>query len=341
MVQESPALSAIPDCKKNKGCFAIKNFKRGDSVLDVWGRYVKRLRNDSEDEAFELRYQVPTGNSLYMMVNDPRMAAGFINDPTLHPSTEKNEVNVEFVETTRELEDPGKITVVCTRDIEASKDAPVELWGKYLPKVIKDKHVRQAVRKSQLTDKETVETVDLTDGPKAEKANKKAKKKAGGRKRTLGLGNVLRNRLAKRKKLLANETKEEREARELIEKEQYDEQMERLAERDQRIREREIEIAAGDESEEQNPPPPRRKKKSVCSRLAEREQEIAEEWRKRDGSSHDGSASSSSYDDDDEGDDDGDSLFGGDEGDEGTAEVEGTAVTQGTSRSKYALRSRK
>ena len=66
--------------------FAIKKFAKGEAVTTMWGKLVTRGPQTGDDDpvrSIALEMCVPEGQSIYIKTDDERMAAGYINDPTL------------------------------------------------------------------------------------------------------------------------------------------------------------------------------------------------------------------------------------------------------------------
>ena len=141
LVDPSVTLSGAGVAENNKGLFLIRSVKKGEVITQCWGKYTTRCPKDNDDNVrvIEMTTNVPKGQHLYMKTDDGRMAAGYINDPSLHASTSNQKVNVEFVETWRLLDDPNKVVVIALTDIEASRDNPVECFADYQLKTVNSK----------------------------------------------------------------------------------------------------------------------------------------------------------------------------------------------------------
>jgi hypothetical protein len=131
LVQESEALVNAGVTERTVGLHAIRRFEAGEKIISMWGRYVVRLHENSIDNSLRLMNDVPSNSDLFMLTNDPRNAAGYINDPSLHESTRQIEPNCEMIETDAPLDDNGKVVVYALKAIEGTKEDPVELWFSY------------------------------------------------------------------------------------------------------------------------------------------------------------------------------------------------------------------
>ena len=108
--------------------------------------------NDDNVQAIELVRNVPKGQTLYMDTSDWRNAAGFINDPQLNDFTKTHPrcyTNVEFIETYKGLDDPGKVVVIATTEIRGTPEDPVELWADYCLKAVGNKAARRPKGRAQ------------------------------------------------------------------------------------------------------------------------------------------------------------------------------------------------
>jgi hypothetical protein len=156
-VKESSILLGAGVATNNKGLFAIKSFKKGEQMTLCWGPFVTRRPSpkggkDANGDpvaapvrCIEVEMNIPNQSHVYIKTDDPRMSAGYINDPSLHEATFKIKPNCEFIETFAHLDSPDKLIVVVIADIKASKDEPVELWASYnLKEVNKKVKVRGA-----------------------------------------------------------------------------------------------------------------------------------------------------------------------------------------------------
>jgi hypothetical protein len=102
LVQVSPNLPT--DEEFNQGCFAIKNFLKGEKVADAWGKYVTKLNTKEQDKegvrAYLLADSTHRKKTPYLKLDLDRSAAGKINDPTMSKSTkDKFKPNVYTLET--------------------------------------------------------------------------------------------------------------------------------------------------------------------------------------------------------------------------------------------------
>jgi hypothetical protein len=134
-VGPSVILGELPDGAvkegNGRGLHAIRNFKRGEEICYLIGKFRTRVSEGEKLDLFHIVTNIPKSCTAVYLQVDPCCAGLYINDPNGHALTKSIQPNCEFLESGAPLDSPQKVVVVAMADIDGSPENPVEFWADY------------------------------------------------------------------------------------------------------------------------------------------------------------------------------------------------------------------